>query len=305
MDRDAFLEAVVGVAGAEALRKAADSSSAIENAIVPRAIIAWLAVVGRVGSYEGVFPGNPDSRLEFKKNERGTFNGSVTISDKVFPFENASVLHLAATMAVALDSDISPDPGMRDIDLARLGRSVDVLAKAQFVLENEVKKSLSPEALKADCEQCGGTGKKNDKPCTGCVASPDVEKAEGPGPAHTPDEQKGPEQAVPQAKAPKQLKRKIPMTPRANNVPAPKAKVQIPKIPGVPKAFPLPTAALKHECSECGMKLFKGEKFTGCLCFYDLAGKVNLTKSEEGYSITFRGVGAEEIGVVLKTLGVH
>lgn len=263
----AFLKAVVGEDGAEALIKAAYRSTPIENAIIPRAIMAWLTVAARF-DYEGEIPGLSDSYFEFAKNEEGTYNGTIAINEGVYPFENANIIHLAASMAVALGSDDAMDPDLRDLDLARLGKSIDLLAKARY-------------------------------------AATEIFKAEAPGPSHAPTEQEG--ATAPQAptKQPRVSKRKPMMQVKDNNVPAPKAKVQTPKIPGVPKAFPLSAKAMKRECQECGLPLIKGEKFVGCMCLKGIAKDVTLRKTEQGTIISFsRDVDPDEIGAVLETLGV-
>jgi hypothetical protein len=263
-----FLKAVVGEDGTQALVKAAERSGPIENAIVPRAIMAWLSVVARF-DYEGQIPGVEDSYLDFSKNDTGTYNGTVALGDGVFPFENATVLHLAAAIAVALGSDEAPDPALKDLDLARLGKSIDIMAKAKYLTDG-------------------------------------MFKAESPGPAHAPTEQEGATEAAPPQMAPRRMAQRKPLIPKVSRAPAPKPKVETPKLPGVPKAFPITDRHMKKECSECGTKLFKNDTFVGCLCFRDLAKSITVRKNVQGVSLAFApSVEPEAIAVVLETLGVR
>jgi hypothetical protein len=279
-----FLKAVVGDQGAAALIKAAARSVSIENVLVPRAIMAWLGVIGRF-DYEGEIPGVDDTYLDFAKNEDGLYDGSIAVGDGVFPFENANGFQLAASIAVALGSD-QPLDEVRDSELARLGKSIDIMAKAKMVTDLEI------ELAKA-------------RP-----GPPNPQKPQGP-----------PTAATPQMKQPK-MQVKPPKTPKGapKNPIAPKAKVSLPKPPNPAKMTPgaqqnrafksekqfaLNDANLLAACPECGLKLIKNEKFVGCMCLRDLAKNVALTKYEGRHYISFRTeLDADAVSVVLETLGV-
>lgn len=126
-----FLQAVLGEDGARALRKAMERSSELEAAVLPRAIVAWLEGPFS-SSHEGVVPGC-ENQLVFSKSESG-FTGSIGIGDEVYAFENASTTHLAAAIAVSLGLEYEKVPStVRSIDLAKLGKSLDLLVKAREV----------------------------------------------------------------------------------------------------------------------------------------------------------------------------
>lgn len=127
-----FLIQILGADGAKALCKAADRNIEIESVLVPRAILAWLGLVGR-SDYEGDLPGVSNTYLSFTKSEEA-YTGSVTIGSDVYNFDRAPLMHLAASVAVAIGVDADKfDPGLRDLDLARLGKSIDLLVKARHV----------------------------------------------------------------------------------------------------------------------------------------------------------------------------
>jgi hypothetical protein len=262
--RYSFLKAVVGNDGAAALKKAAEKYTSIEDALIPRAIMAWLGVVGRF-DYEGEIPGIDDSYLDFSKNQRGLYDGTIAIGEGTFPFENATVFHLAASVAVAIGIDTTTlSKDVKDIDLARLGKSIDLLAKAKIVsnIEEEVLAKGLPGA---------------------------------PRQQNAPAE---PQEATPQAKQPKQQKMRIDKKPV---LPRPKAPPR--NVKGMRKLKINPLKA--HECQECGTPIIKNEQFTGCLCLRDLARQVKLVKSEGHTFLTFpEGMDEDVIGTVLEAMGI-
>jgi len=143
-----FLTAVLGKQGAEALQKACARDSSLADVLVPRAIVGWL-VCHQDDSFEGAIPGVENSYLEFEKNERGSYDGHVSLpdTDGLLPFYGANLSHLAATIAAALDVDCRPaDPRLRDQVLTALGKHIDSLAQTQVEL-SELKKSLTPKVI--------------------------------------------------------------------------------------------------------------------------------------------------------------
>jgi hypothetical protein len=267
----AFLKAVLGTDGAFSLKKAADKYEDLEGAIVPRAIMAWLGVVGR-GDYEGGLPGVDDSYLDFSKNSDSTYDGSIAIGEGVFPFQNASVFHLAASVALSLGASLESQP-LKDVDVMKLGKSIDVLVKAKYLSGMDVFAKAIP-------------GPPNKPQVRGqpVPPTPGTKQIGQPKPIAS----QKPAEAPKQAKMPKH---KIPQL-----------KVKTPK-----KAAKLTAKALKSECGECGQPLVKNEAFVGCLCFRDLARYVSLTKHDnEHYEISF-GSGVDEDGelAILEALGVN
>lgn len=140
-----FLQAVLGADGAGALAKAAQRSPSLEAALLPRAIMAWLGVMARA-SYEGGIPGAGNSYLAFEKSE-DRYSGTVGIGETLYSFEKASLYHLGACVAVALGADHERvSPGLRDLDIERLGKSIDLLAKARITVAELKKSRLEPLA---------------------------------------------------------------------------------------------------------------------------------------------------------------
>lgn len=138
-----FMEGVLGANGARALFKAAERSAALKGALMPRTILAWLDLATRY-QYEGELPGVENTYFTFKKNEAQGFDGAVSIGEDVFSFEKATVYHVAGSIAAALGSEPGAVDGVKDLDLARLGRSIDLLAKAQVVAAELEKRVLDP-----------------------------------------------------------------------------------------------------------------------------------------------------------------
>jgi GNAT superfamily N-acetyltransferase len=139
-----FLRAVLGVEGAQALIKATERGPALESAIIPRTIMAWLGVASR-SDFDDEIPGVPTAHLKFVKSENG-YSGSIDIEADTYKFDSASVNHLGACVAVALGADCELDSEIRDLDIKRLGKSIDLLTKAQVVKdaqEEDLKKAIS------------------------------------------------------------------------------------------------------------------------------------------------------------------
>jgi hypothetical protein len=116
-----FLEAVLGVNGAAIMSRLADSSEIIKTAAVPRTIMSWL---GSMEGYNDKLPGS-EINLKLVKSESGfyvEFNGIET--------EEASIEKAAAVIAVGLGVT-SGMSKFKDVDLAKLGKTIDLLVKAQ------------------------------------------------------------------------------------------------------------------------------------------------------------------------------
>jgi hypothetical protein len=149
-----FLKAVLGDDGASALQKAAERSQAIENALVPRAILAWIGIAAR-SEHKGKLPGLDNTFVEFRKSESG-YSGQIAVGDDVYEFTNQSLYHLAASVAVSMGVDHERVPSnIRDKDLANLGKSIDLLVKARVVTENYLKKAEAPGPAAPPVEAAG------------------------------------------------------------------------------------------------------------------------------------------------------
>lgn len=133
--KHSFLQAVVGPDGARALAKAA-SSPDLEWAIFPRVVMAWLEVVGHAGAYSAptALPGAPDVQMSLAKaeSETGGYRGSINIGDHVYSFDDASLYHVAGSVAIALGVEGERAPELlRSSALAKLGKNIDLLVKSR------------------------------------------------------------------------------------------------------------------------------------------------------------------------------
>lgn len=264
-----FLASVLGQDGASALLKAASRSEELENALLPRTILAFLGIVAR-SDFEGEIPGIDNSYLEFKKNDKA-YSGSITIGEEVYAFDQASLYHLAASIAVAIGADHERvDPSLRDLDIARLGKSIDLLAKAR-VVTNEL---LSKKTTQA--------------PKVGAAAHPIAPIGEDvPAPPQT-GVQKKPEAYGGDVKAP----------------------AGVPKPPGAPKLPRVQKSVLRVSknqadlpCPVCSGLQFKLDTFVGCLCFQELSKGVKSLKNNDGYVLEFNADwGQDEILTLVESL---
>ena len=103
--------------------------------------------MGCVGSsYEGPVPGQDNSYLALEKS--GTeYGGGICIGHSFYEFDHASALHVASAVAVAMGVDTSDFTPVGDLDLVRLGKSIDLLARAHAVTERLLKQERRPRTI--------------------------------------------------------------------------------------------------------------------------------------------------------------
>lgn len=283
-----LLVGILGQDGAAALRKAVERSVELEAVLVPRAILAWLGVAGR-SDYNGTVPGMADSQMQFAKSENA-FTGSVKVDGRSIGFAKADIFQLASAIAVAIGADQSP-ADVKDIELFRLGKSIDMLAKARI---------LAGQLAKTD-----KVAEKPGRPDIGWQPSP-------AGKATAPKKQVGPAPAPsktgalpPQLTQQQQKPAEEPMLhPQFANGKHPNTLVKLPKTAKNEKVKLKVTKSESHRpCSICGKAQFANERFVGCLCFRDLAKYTTVIKSEKDYTITFKSEwDLESVEAFLETL---
>ncbi len=236
--RSKFLTAVLGSDGAQALLKAAERSEDLGNALVPRTILAWLNATRQ---HEGEIPGADNTYVTFVKSETG-FTGSVAIGEEMMKFEDASVFQLVASVTCALDLDKDlAKSRIRDVDLERLGKSIDLLAKASRIRDLLYAKAKPETEEDADLDKAAGEP-----------------EGHAPNAKHTPPKPPTP----PIGKQP----------PMANQKPkTPKAKVAKPAQAVASYTLKISKRESTHACPVCGIPQFKGHEFKGCLCMRALA----------------------------------
>ena len=259
--------------------KAAERSTALEHALVPRAILAWIQAAS---VFEGELPGVVGSFVSFEKNEAG-FTGQVGVGEATYKFEDATLFHLAASVAVTMGLEYEETPAeLRDLDIEKLGKTIDLLAKARRAAEELEKKDFCPGCISSKAEHGQSCKTK------------DLEKAsDGPGPAHSPTAPTPP--IPPTPIAPTQVK------PSATKPPKPPAG----RIP-ITKTLKLTRSESTHKCPSCGQAQFAGDAFVACLCFRDLVRGVSVIKSDETHftvSLDLRTWDAESIVTLLESVG--
>lgn len=263
--KQAFLQAILGADGAKALVKASVTPD-LEWALVPRVVLAWLEVVAH-GSYHGAIPGIEDTHLSLRKGE-GDFNGSISIGTDTYTFRDASIYHVAGSMAVAMGLDHEPQPALKHPALAKLGKSIDVLVKSRTLRKAQEKHSgaargvsaqgpaAAPKAPIPPVEPIGAQPKLPDVGIGTRVASTSKPTA--------PKTDLG----VPGAKP---------------KIPTPKA---LPKLPGVKSpSIKVTKSEAATPCPVCGQKQFDKDQYVSCYCFKDLVKSTKTSVVEGGYML--------------------
>lgn len=139
-----FLVGILGVEGATALRRAGERSEEVENVLVPRSILAWL---NSVESHEGEIPGIENTYVSFQKSEK-KYSGSISLGEEVYEFQDVDTCHVASAVAVAIGVDGDRQhPNLKDLDLVRLGKSVDLLVRAHALSEQLSKNDDLAKAI--------------------------------------------------------------------------------------------------------------------------------------------------------------
>jgi hypothetical protein len=285
----AFLSAVLGPEGADALLKAVVRSPELGNALVPRTVFAWLSTL--LGDFEGSVPGS-GTAIALQKTESG-YHGHIGSGDSLFRFENSSIFQVVASVSVALGvTHDQVSPRIRDFDLDKLGKSIDLIAKSQFVTRELQKKEEEQKAAKQDyfIEKLL-QGLERRKPGSLKKIKEKIEKKgkEDKGPAHAPTPAEPPEPPTSVQPEP--------------GPPAPKP--QKPKMPKVP-TIKLTRSEIDSECPLCGKGQFGGSKFVGCACLGSLAKSVTTVSFEEEGAILRldpKEWGQDEIATLFESVG--
>jgi hypothetical protein len=220
-----FLIAALGDDGAKAISRAIAKTPELENYLVPRTLLGWTFAKSE---YEGVLPG-VDLYISFNKTEKG-FTGSIgTSNTPAAPFEVPDEYRLVAEIITNMGFDFKKFEGT-DLQLARLGRSIDALLKAREAIA----------FLKAGVDLPGQTAKP--------------QKPKAPGKPEQPTKQ-----------------------------PAIGQKPKLPKLP----VLKLEVQDADKPCKRCGGKMFKSQKFIGCMCWRDLAKHSATSVYADGIVVEF------------------
>lgn len=123
--RNDFLSAVLG-RGAEVLDRLAKASPEVSAYLVPRVAAAWVSQVDGADA----IPGVPEQRFVLSKAGDGTYHGVAELGGTEYAWVHAPVSHVAAVIAVAIGAEPGR-PDLKDVDLARLGKTIDLLVKSK------------------------------------------------------------------------------------------------------------------------------------------------------------------------------
>jgi hypothetical protein len=307
--RQKFLASVLGEESAGLLIKTIDQTPVLEHAIVPRTILAWLQ---SAPSFEGeVLDG---IQMAFEKSESG-FTGSIEMGGESYSFEDANVFHVGASVAVALGMEDLESDGLRTLDITRLGKTIDLMSKVQFVNSNLNKVSPPgkfndlPEKLKAkgypadkafaiawsqkNKEEKSEETEKAEPSCSVCAEGKDHGNHGGKGvaawykPVHAyaPPKQKFGKDEPSAQDLDKALgdsaPQAAPTAAKPQKAGAPKAATSPAPKMGASKPVSTSTMSLTRSeagaaCGACGGHQFADDKFVGCLCFEAIAKSVTV-----------------------------
>lgn len=173
-----FLVEVLGADGFQTLTKAAESHPALSAVFLPKAILGWLDVLQKA-EYQGLVPGL-EATIDCSATQTtlnapsGQYRYGSTKSD---------LAKVAAVLLVNFGEDSRVDSSVKELELGKLSKSLDLLVKAKSVAwiqvangeESSSESSESPEA---------------------------IEKTDLPGKAAAPWAPKPPQGPIPQKKAP-------------------------------------------------------------------------------------------------------
>jgi hypothetical protein len=249
--KNKFLLAILGPDGASALQRASERSEILGQALLPRSVLAW---VSGVGEFEGFIPGTDDLLSRITKSEKG-FSGHINSHE----FNDASLIHVSAAIAVALGADENCNDAAKSFDLERLGKSLDLLVRSKLVQEELVK------AEKVACK---------------CPKDKHVEKCPNK-----------PKEDLAKAGMEPPVKNAAPVAPAApiaaNQTPAvkPAAPAAVAKAPKVPKpagaTVALTRSEMEHLCPACASANFTGNELTPCICFTALKKSIDILAMDE------------------------
>lgn len=286
-----FMKSILGEDGQQAFEKMIKRAPSIGALLAPRTILGWISTASRI-NYEGELPGVSNSYVSLAKSGDG-IHGAVAVDGVHHTFEGNDVLHVAAAISHALGvENIEIDPSMKNADISKLGKSIDLLVKARtiaHVAEEEMAKfALAPTKMTehgayhivhtpgqqypysihhsgtGEVVQSGISSLQNAQVIAKWHASRPIAKTELPG----------------QAAAARAPLKQVPAQ-------APTAKQPVVNKPPIQKSARR-ELMVKHEeaektCSVCGQHLFKGHEFVGCMCFRALAKSVRTRETQGGF----------------------
>lgn len=334
VDRLSLLEALVGREGAQALAKAAERIPELDAAMVPRALFSWLTLAAT--GYAGAVPGIAESHLALAKSESG-FSGAVRVADADYEFADVSLLHVSAAVATLVGLEKHRvDDRVREEDLMRLGKTVDLLVRARVAAAAKMAKAEEPEisfeherdasvtpptttiyAMKGgkelakivlvddkDGARVRSTHIESDDlqlktklhDVIKHLTGHELEKGEDEGAEGPGPAHKPTAPGEPLPPTPASRQNQQPPKPRAKKAPLP-AKPQV-SIPGLSR-LKLSEKQLAGQCQTCDGHQVEAGVFVGCYCFRDLGRYVRMQKAENAVTLSFGSEWTEDAVLAL------
>lgn len=311
MDKD-FLQVVLGAQGLSALNRAIDRMPELRSVIIPRTLVSWINTVGSVG-YEGELPGKKDSYFSLVKSENG-YTGALTISNKLYTFNNQDPFHVAASVGVALDMEfVEIDEKLEKHNLTNLGKSIDLLVKSSFI--NKVQSELAKSNTYGDFSVERKAGKylvkhiPSDKTIFGNIA--DLAKAKSIANWCLGRKEDILVKAAPQfghhgppAKHNKAFEATPALKPSLQTGYSPTGEPhQEPAVAeGQGHKLKLTKQELEKVCTDCGEAIFEDKDFKGCLCLRDLSKNIKSSMVGNDVFLTFTNIPEDDFIALLSIL---
>ena len=120
---ETFIKSVLGETGLSVVDNLIKKYPQLESYIIPRTIISWLRTNDEFKNLDNT----PFVVLNKSENE---YSGCVVLKSENFDFKKVSEQYIAAIVTTECGFDLCKTK-IKNIDLARLGKTIDLLSKAQ------------------------------------------------------------------------------------------------------------------------------------------------------------------------------
>jgi hypothetical protein len=133
-----FLKSILGSQGAQVMASLEKASDDLASYITPRVIVSWL----RQSDYGNITPPEGGPFTALNKSGYG-YTGSCNIHEQDYSFEYVTEEHIAAIVTTACDCPLKKSEA-KNLDLAKLAKTIDLLVKAQKQLQYERTQHVQP-----------------------------------------------------------------------------------------------------------------------------------------------------------------
>jgi hypothetical protein len=133
-----FLKSILGNQGTKVMESLEKASDDLASYITPRIIVSWL----RQADYGEVSLPEDGPFTALAKSGYG-YTGSCNIHDQPYSFEYVTEEHIAAIVTTACDCKLTKSEA-KNLDLAKLAKTIDLLVKAAKALQYERTQHVQP-----------------------------------------------------------------------------------------------------------------------------------------------------------------